>query len=296
MLRPGTHLLVRDAHRLQVGLDPRTAVVLTETAEVSEAVRLLSERADLSEYADRTLLDLLGSHEHLLDEHQLSRTPADDGLDPALRAALARTTGDDFLDASATRRARAVEIRGFGHPSGESVRGHLGALLVQAGLKVATPRSRSPRVVALLGVGEPSRETADGWVRTATPYLVVRLTEGNALLGPFVVPGETACLRCIDAHRTDTDSSWPLLVEQYARACRHDRADGSTEPVDPLLAALATAWAARDLATFLEGGRPATWSTTVRIDARVGDIETLSWPRHPHCGCCWDTSPDRMEP
>ena len=37
-------------------------------------------------------------------------------------------------------------------------------------------------------------------------------------IGPFVVPGETACLRCVDAHCTDADPSWPLLVRQYAAA------------------------------------------------------------------------------
>ncbi|MGH3445703.1 MAG: TOMM precursor leader peptide-binding protein [Nocardioidaceae bacterium] len=265
MLRPGTHLLTRAGGRLQAGLDPRTAVVVDDTAAVRTAARLLSGCADISEYPDRALLDLLDAHGHLVDEQHV--------------------TGPG--DTSRPRRDRAVEIRGFGHPDGDPARAHLHELLEQAGLRVRGPRSQEPRAIALVGVGEPSRDVVDEWTRTPTPYLVVRLTEGNALLGPFVVAGSTACLRCIDAHHTDTDPSWPLLIEQYAQACRRDRADGAPEPVDPLLAALAVAWAARDLATFLAGGRPATWSTTFRIDAGTGDIDARSWLRHPHCGCCW---------
>lgn len=124
-------------------------------------------------------------------------------------------------------------------------------------------------------------------MRAGTPHLLVRLTEGSAVLGPFVVPGRTACLRCLDAHHTDVDASWPLLVRQYATASATDRADGVPEPVDSLLAGLALAWAGRDLASYAEGSRPSTWSTTIRLDAELTSIETRSWLRHPECGCGW---------
>jgi bacteriocin biosynthesis cyclodehydratase domain-containing protein len=128
----------------------------------------------------------------------------------------------------------------------------------------------------------------DRWTRGGTPYLLVRLTEGRAVIGPFVVPGRTACLRCVDAHCTDADPAWPLLVEQYASCSSRDRDDGAPEPVDPLLAALAVAWAARDLTSYVDGARPSSWSATVTIDARLARLETRGWLRHPDCGCTWD--------
>ncbi len=108
------------------------------------------------------------------------------------------------------------------------------------------------------------------------------------MVGPFVVPGRTACLRCLDAHHTDADPAWPLLVRQYAAACSRDRADGAPEPVDPLLATLALAWAARDLAAYVDGGRPSTWSTTVTLHPRPDEVESQAWLRHPACSCSWD--------
>ena len=101
------------------------------------------------------------------------------------------------------------------------------------------------------------------------------------------MPGATPCLRCLDAHLTDADPSWPLLVEQYARAVRSDRADGVPEPVDAALASLALAWAARDLATYAEGGTPTTLARTVELGPRLETVETKAWSPHPRCGCSW---------
>jgi bacteriocin biosynthesis cyclodehydratase domain-containing protein len=138
-----------------------------------------------------------------------------------------------------------------------------------------------------VAVGEPAREQLDGWMRTGLPHLVLRLSEGAAVLGPLVLPGETACLRCIDAHHTDIDPAWPLLVTQQAAAVSRGREDTLPEPVDTVLATLACAWAAREVASFAEGRRPATISTTVRLDPHLTALETHCWPRHPACGCTW---------
>ena len=161
------------------------------------------------------------------------------------------------------------------------------ALLGAAGLREHRGRT-APDCGVLVGVGEPDRELVDDWTRAGTPYLLVRLTEGRAVVGPFVAPGRTACLRCIDAHHADADPAWPLLVRQYAAAASRDRADGATEPVDPLLAALTTAWAARDLASYVDGQRPSTWSATVTLHPRLEELETQPWLRHPACSCSWE--------
>ena len=293
ILRPGTHVLARSADELQVGLDPRSALVLPDSDEVRHSLALLAASADRDDHTRPTTLALLEQHDLVLDERALIPRPGRGGVAGPASAALARAAGSE---APARRRARdgfATDVVGFGHPAGAHLRDELVDLLAAAGLP--RPRARSTTATAatvaagvLLGVGEPDRELVDAWTRAGTPYLVLRLTEGRAVIGPFVVPGRTACLRCIDAHHTDADPAWPLLVRQYATACRRDRADGTPEPVDPLLARLAVAWAARDLTAYADGGRPSTWSTTVTLDARPDRLETQAWLRHPGCGCSWD--------
>lgn len=289
ILRPGTHVLHRSAGRLQVGLDPASALVLPDSLAVRDSLRLLTTSADRDAYVDPSTLDVLAGHDVLIDERDLLPLLAAEDLRPPATAALARDAGPGVTTAMAARRRWRTETRSFGHPSGAGLRDSFVALAAAAGLREASPRrTRPPDAGVLLGVGEPERELVDTWTRAGTPYLLVRLTEGRAVIGPLVQPGTTACLRCVDAHCTDADPSWPLLVRQYASASSRDRADGAPEPVDPLLAAIALAWAARDLATYVDGGHPSTWSATVTIHPQLTRLETRRWLRHPSCGCTWD--------
>jgi bacteriocin biosynthesis cyclodehydratase domain-containing protein len=288
ILRPGTHVLRRPAAEVQVGLDPGGALVLPDSPPVRQSLRLLATSADRDAYADPSVLDLLQAHDTLVDERDLMPGLVDDEVSPATAAALTREAGPDVARVRAARRRWRTQTRSFGHPAGDGLRNAFVALARAAGLReAAARRSAPPDGGVLLGVGEPDREEVDAWTRAGTPHLTVRLTEGRAVIGPFVVPGTTACLRCLDAHCTDADPAWPLLVRQYVAASARDRTDGAPEPVDPLLASLALAWAASDLASYVDGRRPSTWSGTVTIHARLTRLETRRWLRHPGCGCTW---------
>ena len=45
--------------------------------------------------------------------------------------------------------------------------------------------------------------------------------------------------------------------------------------------------AVRDLAGFVDGEEPSTWSTTVDLGPSGAPVLTR-WGRHPWCGCAWD--------
>jgi bacteriocin biosynthesis cyclodehydratase domain-containing protein len=139
-----------------------------------------------------------------------------------------------------------------------------------------------PSVWLVVTADEPARGDIDPLVREGAPHLLVACGS-TARVGPFVVPGRTACLRCVDAHLAELDPRRPLVVEQVARAAQ----EAGQTPVDPTLETLALAWAVRDLARYAEGDRPATWSAVVTID-HTGPAVRQEWERHPHCGCAWD--------
>ncbi len=127
------------------------------------------------------------------------------------------------------------------------------------------------------------RDPIDDLVREGAPHLLVVSRGGVLELGPFVSPGHTACLRCVDAHRAEPDPRRHLVVEQIAQAV----AAGAFEPRDELLWSLALAWAVRDLVRFAEGSRPSTWSASYEIGP-LDPPRSHEWERHPHCGCAWD--------
>ena len=284
MLVPGAHVLRRHDGSFQVGLDPRDAVVLPDTPAVASCLSRLDGSPVRS--GDGGPVELLGTAGLVVDERAVvplvAATTGPSGAGRA--AALVRRHGERAAAVAAARHGRPVRVAGFGHPDGATLVDRLGALLSEGGL-LTSPDDAAVEVLA--GLGEPDRERVDGWMRDRVPHLLVRLAEGRATVGPFVVPGTTACLRCVDAHHTDADPTWPLLVRQYAAAVVRPRRDGAPEPLDPLLASVALAWAARDLATYVDGQRPSTWSTTLSLDGGLAAVEARTWARHPDCGCSW---------
>ena len=236
---PGTRVLRRHDGRVQVGLDPRHAVLLPAGSD-----------AALARLADGGPLDPL--LHPLLDAGLLvaRRTVSalvnsvDESLKPAA-AALVRVHGADAPTAWAARSRAEVRVVAYG-AAGDGLAARAAELLTEAGLSARTdvvgPPSRDGPAL-LVGTGQPDRELVDDWMRGDVPHLVVRMCEGQALVGPFVDPGRSACLRCVDAHHTDVDPTWPLLVRQHAAAGRRGRSEPADatapEPVDPLLATLA---------------------------------------------------------
>ena len=285
VLVPGAHVLRRGREEFQVGLECGVAVLpgpdAPELTALGRSPGLVTSlvRSGLALTDDQTLRRVLpGPVEQPWRRHTL--------------AAIARRTGDLFPEAARHRDTCGVDVVAFGHPLSRHLAADLAEVCDRSGLRVCvTPGRRqasgSATVRVLVGVGEPSRDLVDPWLREGSPHVLVRLVEGRAVIGPFVVPGRTACLRCIDAYRREEDPSWPLLVEQYARASRSDRADGIPEPVDAALAAVAVGWTVREVATYAEGGVPSSTSATLTLSPMLDTVDTRRWPAHPHCGCAW---------
>jgi len=250
-LRPGVHVVRRDATHLQVGVDPPARVVVADGPEV------------------RRLLDQLAAG--------LSSTP---GSAVAQRALVALRQAGLVADDRPVA-PRPVVLQAAGDGAGELV-AQLRRLLHAAGVPAVAPEPSAvaPDALAVVAAsGEPRREEVDAHVRAGRPHLVLGGGADRVVVGPFVVPGLTACLRCVDAHRSESDPRRSLVLAQVA-----GRAGG---PSDPALTALAAAWAARDVIAFLGGMRPSTWSATVGVTAELRP-ERQAWRRHLWCGCAWD--------
>jgi hypothetical protein len=250
-LRPGVGLARRDAGQLQLGVDPPLAAVLPD----SDVVRLLL--VELAHGGPLTSLDAVTG-------------PV---LDTLVATGLVVAADRDAV----RRDRRAGCIVHLDAPAG--VLPDLVRLVEAAGLGVSHTGSSATVAVAWTE-GEPPRERLDGWMRAGTPHLVVREDASGVVLGPYVVPGRTACLRCVDAHLGEHDPRRALVVEQLA----------ATPPLrpaapDPVSRALAAAWAVHDLSTAVDGGSPATWSATVSLAALPPVVTT--YRRHLHCGCAW---------
>jgi hypothetical protein len=282
LLRPGVWVTRRGDGQLQIGLDPSVAVVAPDCPATREFLDCLKvgTPARLTPQVTR-LADALMNRGLVVDaDHLMADLTRQPGSPHAIAAAYAQTPAARAL--LAQRRGRAVLLEA-GLPS--TLKEHVSGLAEQLLGLSGVPTGGDPYAVLAVQIGEFDRNRSDSLVRREMPHLLLTVSEGIVRLGPFVVPGLTACLRCVDAHVNEADPRRALVVEQYAHRAR-PRPDGVPEPVDTSVLTAALAWATRDLVSFIDDEVPTTWSTTIRFGPGVHQQRT-TWPRSARCGCSW---------
>lgn len=278
-LRPGVPVLARSPGVLQVGLD-------------EPALRVEDEPTV------RRLLSALGRPGGVPAD-----AAADEGLSPAASAALERLERAGLLISVANAERYAdpalLSLRAqFGPDAGRRQQARASAAIAvradpatAAALEPILERAKVRQVAAsdpaaaahlVVTSGTLDRSLLDPLVRGSDPHLLVTGSAAGRRIGPFVQPGLTACLRCVDAHEALHDARRPLLLAQAAGI-----AGDRPPPLDPLLDQIAFAWAVRDLVRYLEGDEPSTWSATIDLGP-VASPDRTRWGRHPDCGCAWD--------
>ncbi|NHC45648.1 thiamine biosynthesis protein ThiF [Motilibacter aurantiacus] len=145
------------------------------------------------------------------------------------------------------------------------------------------PGMRLPDLAVLAPALSPAPHLVEALVRDGVPHLLVAVRETTAVVGPLVLPGRSACLRCLDLHRTDRDPAWPRLAAQLAAP-----AAPPVDSCDVALAALAAASACLQALAYLDGDEaPAVRDGALETALPAGRTRRRSWSVHPACGCGW---------
>ncbi|MGE2713211.1 cyclodehydratase [Mycolicibacterium litorale] len=282
MLDAARPVLLRPDGAVQVGWDPRRAVLVRPPAGLSASA----------------LADLLRALQSGLTMADLYAEASRCGTaDPADLAELVAALADaGVVTAGTSRRSRTPSVRIHG-------RGPLSDLLV-ASLRCSNARvghSRSPKapappeatdLVVLAGylVAEP-RVVRD--LHTARlPHLPVRVRDGSGLVGPLVFPGRTSCLSCADLHRSDRDAAWPAVAAQLRGTV--GSADRATvlatvavalDQIHRVLRAIRDTGDGFDAVDAVAVGEPAVTDTTWEFDVGTRTTVVRRWSRHPRCTC-----------
>ncbi|NGO49295.1 ThiF family adenylyltransferase [Streptomyces ureilyticus] len=131
-----------------------------------------------------------------------------------------------------------------------------------------------------LAVHAPDPATAEPLIASGTPHLYAGVVEGTGVVGPLVLPCDTACAGCLDRARTDRDPSWPRLVAQWRSGQPRQ-----VQACDLTLSATVSGLAAGHALAFLDGELPS--SAGARWEASVPGFDWQTrpvWP-HPACSC-----------
>ena len=198
-------------------------------------------------------------------------------------AALLATSGVgavDVLDESAAAAPDSgvggLGLSDVGRSRGEAARERLRAAVPSATDRVV-PR---PDLVVLAPSRPEQLEDAQGLFDPRTPHLLAEVRETVGVVGPLVLPGRTACLRCLDLTRTDLDPDWPALAAQLAMPSR------SRLVCDGPLAVAVAAQASLQVLALVDGTTdPAAIGGTLELALPDWRWRRRSWKVHPDCGC-----------
>jgi hypothetical protein len=309
-LKPGLLTVWRNRDTVQIGIDPRRAIALTGMRGAAVLLGLLDGSRDLAqilaaagdagisaEAADRviTLLAVGGAlHDFPVTAYRAMPQGLRTRLAPELAtAALAHGDADGGARILARRQGACVRVEGMSRV-GLCVASFLTAsgigmvisagpppavLSPPAGMARAAPASRHPDLVILADIHR--RELPEILRRGGVPHLAAAASEAIGVVGPLVLPGRTACLRCLDLTRAERDPAWPLILAQLT--------GGGADPpaCDTVLAAAVATQAAAQALAFVD--RPASASAvsngTLELVLPDWQWRRRSWAQHDRCGC-----------
>jgi hypothetical protein len=137
---------------------------------------------------------------------------------------------------------------------------------------------------------EHERLLGDGVV-----HLLAATYERVGVVGPLVVPGRSACLRCLDLHRADRDRAWPMVSAQLAAPGKALRTATGVAACDVVLAAAVASHAAMAALAHLDDPCEQSALGGVQMELRppLGHPRRRRWSPHPCCGCGWQNAPDQ---
>ncbi|MGC9544478.1 ThiF family adenylyltransferase [Streptomyces sp. UG1] len=141
-----------------------------------------------------------------------------------------------------------------------------------------------------VAVHAPSPSAAEPLIASGTPHLYAGVVEATGVVGPLVLPGETACAGCLNEGRTDRDPAWPRLVAQWRSGLGPGSSSGpgrtrDVRPCDLTLATTVAGLAAAHALSFLDGRVPSTAGARWEVS-----LPGLTWHArpvwaHPACPC-----------
>lgn len=124
----------------------------------------------------------------------------------------------------------------------------------------------------------PDPLVLDALARSGTPHIYLACRDGRVVVGPTVIPGRSACLRCADLYRTDRNPQWPAMSAQLLFT-------SGWAPIPSRVSAVALVLA--ELNTLRRSGPESmlTLGHSVEISVEQGLWRRRKWQPHSRCEC-----------
>ena len=146
--------------------------------------------------------------------------------------------------------------------------------LAQRGAAQPSVPEKNLRIIC----GDFDSQYIDHLLRDGHDHLFVGRTPGHvASIGPFVIPGSTPCIHCLNslnAHRIGVTNLYAPI--------------GTSDELPIVIAHQVAALAAHTALTFIDTGKSELFATQLLVDY-LDALKPIirKFPRHPECACLW---------
>jgi hypothetical protein len=113
------------------------------------------------------------------------------------------------------------------------------------------------------------------------PHIAVSFDTEFASISPMIIPGQTACLFCLDSMRTKQDSNWPVLASQLIASQK--KFDDAASQLFTAGVVIQKILSRIDKVAGFEQSEENL--SGYRMNLKSGEITEFIWPKHPACGC-----------
>ncbi|WP_216382607.1 hypothetical protein [Arcanobacterium phocae] len=307
---PGLPVVWRETDQLQIGLDPRTGIVLSgltknertfvDSLSVPQSDFELASRVKRLNLASARVKEIISmlTKAHVLTTSDMTIPDATSGVrlhgsvpDRRSNAHIVFVRGD-YVSMVA---ALIISDAGIGHITcrDSSAVAHLDHP------RLATRFTGLPRYLAWdnvfhnqnhqsLASFQPTAvvishpyvinpATTAGWLTAGTPIVHVCTEEVDLVVGPTTIPHISACSSCVYLHHVDADKAWQRLAMQVF---------GRSEVLADISSMeLAGAYVAREILALVDQQKPSLFNALIRIGPQPRLPLTYQVLPHPDCGC-----------
>jgi molybdopterin/thiamine biosynthesis adenylyltransferase len=119
------------------------------------------------------------------------------------------------------------------------------------------------------------------WANRDVPHIAVSFDTEFSSISPMIIPGQTACLFCLENMRTDQDSNWPVLASQLIGSQK--KFDDAASQLFAAGVVIQKILARIDKVAGFELSEENL--SGYRMNLKTGEITEFVWPKHKACGC-----------
>ena len=172
-----------------------------------------------------------------------------------------------------------------GHPRVDALRSILAAspnkAMVSTGKKISTSKLQKVDCAVLISQQVTQPQKYASWMNNDIPHIAVTFDADGVSVSPMIIPGQSACLFCLEKMRTVKDENWPVIATQLIAS--NKRFDDAASQLFAAGIVVQKILARADRVAGFELTEENL--SGFNLELKTGKVTEYNWPQQSQCEC-----------